>query len=188
MSPARQILETLIEEAFSAKANFQTWWALRNLALPDYYETMNDSTYRDYFQLANGAHYKLFFLALSKLFDNDKRATSISRLKQALRVEGYTHSADELEQALCANMPSVERIIGIRNKAIVHNQAGISRQQVYEINGITPDEIRRLIELTCNILNDTARALGMTSIIFEGNRHETSVLEMLRTLERGRPS
>jgi hypothetical protein len=55
-----KIISDLIEEGKSAKAHFQIWWTLLNLALPDYYETMNDMEYVDFFHAINSGNYKLF--------------------------------------------------------------------------------------------------------------------------------
>jgi len=72
------------EEASAARAHFHTWWALRNLALPEHYETMNKSEYVDFFHVANAGNFKLMFISLSKIFDRDTRVASISNLKQTL--------------------------------------------------------------------------------------------------------
>ena len=72
MSEALNILADLSDEGGAARAHFHTWWALRNLALPDFYETMSDYTYVDFFHASNAGHYKLFFLALSKIFAREQ--------------------------------------------------------------------------------------------------------------------
>lgn len=185
-STARDILETLMEEGIAAKAHFQTWWALRNLALPTYHPTMNDSVYVDFFHASNAGHYKLFFLALSKIFDRDSRVAGISNLRQALSDEGNAHLAHDLEQTLSPHKDLVVRVMNIRNKTIVHNEIEFPREKVYDINGVTPNEIRSLIDVTCEALNVTARALDFSNTIFESDRHETAVLAMLKILQRGK--
>lgn len=185
MNNARAIAETLIQEGMSAKAHFQTWWALRNLAIPTYHKTMSDFAHVDFFHASNAAHYKLFLLALAKIFDRDTRVSGLSSFRKALRHEGNAHLADNLERALSPHSDLVERLMSIRNKAIVHNEIGISREKLYEVNGVTPNEIRALIDITCSTINEAARALGISSIIFESNRHESAVLAMLQTLQRG---
>ncbi|SEI14731.1 hypothetical protein SAMN05192544_102599 [Paraburkholderia hospita] len=42
MTSARDITLRLIEEGISARAHFQIWWTLRNVALPKYLPAMND--------------------------------------------------------------------------------------------------------------------------------------------------
>lgn len=93
MSTAHTITLLLVEEGIAARAHFQVWWALRNLAIPEYLPVMNDGSYVDFFHASNSGHCKLFFLALSKVFDRDTRVAGISGLKRALRSEGHTHIA-----------------------------------------------------------------------------------------------
>jgi len=186
MSEARKILDDLMEEGSAATAHFHTWWALRNLALPDFYEAMNDYTYVDFFHASNSGHYKLFFLALSKIFDRDSRVSGISHLKDALRQDGYHQLAVDLENKLAPLQSLIVRVMNIRSRTIVHNDRTLSRDKIYEINGITPDEIRALINSTCEVLNTVALGLGLNNVISEGERHEKATLAMLERLLDGK--
>lgn len=187
MSEARAIIEQLIEEGIAAKAHFQTWWALRNLALPEYHPTMNDLSYVDFFQTSNSGHYKLIFISLSKIFDRDERVSGISRLKEALQNEGYAQLARDVETKISPLDGLVRRVLNIRNKTIAHNEHQLPRQKVYELNGVTPNEIRQLIDSTCDAINSVARGFGLTNTIFDSDRHERATLAMLKTLRRGNP-
>jgi hypothetical protein len=185
MSEVHRILDDLMEEGGAARAHFHTWWALRNVAIPEFYETMNDLSHVDFFHASNSAHYKLFFLALSKVFDRDSRASGISHLREALRLDGYLQLADELEAKLVPLGSVVSRVMGIRNKTIVHNERTLSREKVYDINGITPNDIRQLIHSTCEAINSVAHGLGSSNRISDGERHERATIAMLRTLQKG---
>jgi AbiU2 len=185
MSKATEIAYTLIEEGSKARAHFQIWWALRNKALPKYYRAMNNFDYVDFFHAANSGHYTLFFLSLSKIFDRDSRVAGLKEFKQALRAESRNKSALAITRALKPHNEIVKRVMAIRNKSIAHNEHGITRKKVYEINGVTPDEIRDLIDATCNAINEAARDLGINNPIFDSNRSEQATLNMLETLAKG---
>ncbi len=185
MSEVHRILDDLMEEGGAATAHFHTWWTLRNVALPEFYDTMNDLSHVDFFHASNSGHYKLFFLALSKIFDRDYRVSGISHLKEALRQDGYPQLADELEAKLVPLGSVVSRVMRIRNKTIVHNERALSREKVYDINGITPNEIRQLIHSTCEAINSVAHGLGLSNRISEGERHERATMAMLQTLRKG---
>jgi len=88
MTESIEIAKVLIEEGIAARGHFQVWWALRNLALPRFYETMNNHEYVDFFHAANSSNYKVFLLALSKIFDRDTRVAGLSRLRRLLNEEG----------------------------------------------------------------------------------------------------
>lgn len=185
MSDARDITEHLIEEGIAARAHFEVWWALRNLALPRLLPAMNDLRYVDFFHASNSGHYKLFFIALSKIFDRDDRVAGISELKKAFRAEGRADLALYIVRELKPVQQLVVRIMRIRNKSIAHTERALPRTQVYKINGITPNQIRRVIDQVCAVINHVARELGISNTIFEHGRLEQATLRMLETLSRG---
>lgn len=185
MSRAQIITLQLIEEGTAARAHFQVWWALRNLALPKYLATMNDLNYVDFFQASNSGHYKLFFLALSKIFDRDSRVAGISELKRALRSEGQGSIALRIAKELKSIEPLVKRVMSIRNRTIVHNEHSMPRTKVYKINGITPNQLRLVIDTVCATINSAALGQGITNTIFENDRLELATLGMLERLDRG---
>ncbi|MDB5531748.1 MAG: hypothetical protein JWO28_63 [Hyphomicrobiales bacterium] len=185
MCESHAIVSTLIEEGTAARAHFQTWWALRNLALPEFYETMNHPSYVEFFKASNSGHYKLFFLALSKIFDRDPRVSGVANLREVLRTENRDDLADALTETLVRWTSTVARIMAIRNTSIAHNERGISRERVYGLNGVTPDQIRELIDETCWAINRVANGLGISNVIFNGDRFEDATIEMLKVLRNG---
>lgn len=186
MTSALKILDHLIEEANAARAYFQVWWALRNLALPEFYDTMNDSKLVQFFHASNSGHYKLIFVALSKIYDSDTRSAGIAELKNTLRAEGRDDVADKLEADLAAVTSHVQRILGIRNRTVLHNEHSIDRAKVYEINGIKTDEIWDLIDKTSEAINSVAHALRHPFRVSVSRPYETATLAMLEQLRRGR--
>jgi hypothetical protein len=177
------IVHYLIEEGKVARAHFQTWWALRNLAIPEFLPAMNKSEYVDFFHVSNAGHYKMIFVALSKIFDRDARASGFTSLKATLRAENRTALAEYVEAELSPLTPRVARIDTIRNQAVAHNQTGLIRTEIYEANGITPNEICDLIDKTCTVINHVARELGISEIIFESKRFEDATLALLKALQ-----
>ena len=185
MSTAHAITLLLIDEGMAARAHFQVYWALRNLALPKYHGVMNDANYRDFFLASNSGHYKLFFLALSKIFDRDSRVAGISELKRALRSEGQGRTALRITRELRPIPPFVKKLMHIRNQTIVHNEISVPRTKVYEVNGITLNQLRQVIEAVCGAINATAHDLGIPNRIFDSSRFESATLGMLERLGRG---
>ena len=142
--------------------------------------------YVDFFRAANSGHYVLFFLALSKIFDRDQRVAGISELKRALRAEGKTKIAIEIARQLNPVEQYVKRVMSIRNRSVVHNEHAIPRNKVYEVNGITPNQLREVIDAACGSINATARALGIANTVFESDRAERATLNLLAALGRAR--
>lgn len=185
MSEARVIANTLIEEGIAARGHFQVWWTLRNKALPRFYDTMNNLEYVDFFHASNAGHYKLFLLALSKIFDRDTRVAGLSEFRRALSEEGRNDLAQYIEQRLSPFHDRIKAVVGIRSQSLVHNERSLSREQVYQLNGITPNQIGELIDETCGAINHVASKLGITNTIFDSDRAECATMKMLEVLERG---
>lgn len=182
---ATLITQRLIEEGTSARAHFQIWWALRNLALPKFHQVMSDFDHVDFFHAANSGHYVLFFLALTKIFDRDERVAGISELKRALRAEGKTVTALNIARELKPHEAVVKAVMNIRNRSLVHSEYAIARHHVYKLSGVTPNQLRALIEAACRAIRISASDLGFSETVFDSDRFERATLNMLATLEKG---
>lgn len=176
----------VFEESGTARAHFHTWWALRNLALPDFYNTMNDKKYVDFFQAANSGNFKLIFISLAKIFDRDTRVTGFRLLKQRLASERYIDLPLIIDKNLDLHKTTIDKVLKVRHESVAHSQADLPREKVYGAAGITANEIRALIDATCETVNYVANAIGVSNVISNGKRHEKAVIEMLKTLEKGR--
>jgi hypothetical protein len=185
MSTAINLTLLLIGEGYKARAHYQVWWALRNRALPKYLAAMNDDAYVFFFHLANSGHYTLFLLSLSKIFDRDNRVAGIKELKRALRAEGKTNIANEIARMLKPHEKNVRSVMGIRNRSVVHNEYAVSIEKVYQMNGVTPNQLRDLIDATCQAINLAARDLGISARIFDNDSTERATLKMLEVLAMG---
>lgn len=182
MSTSLNILFHLIEEATAATTHFQVWWALRQRALPEFYDTMNDPEYVEFFHASNSAHYKLIFVALGKVFDTDTRAAGVAQLKVALKAQGMSAVVEAIEAEMAPFRTHVERTLTIRNRSLVHNEYAATRKDVYEENAITPNEIRDLISATAEMINGVAAALGQSFRVPSSRRFEDATLNMLTRL------
>ena len=87
--------------------------------------------------------------------------------------------------ALKPHQGIVKKVMAIRNKSVVHNEHGITRSEVYELNGVTPNQLRDLIDVTCKSINEAASGLGINNPIFDSDRAERATLNMLETLAKG---
>lgn len=187
MTDIRKTFWVLFDEAASARAHFHTWWTLQNLASSEFKHTMNNHEIVDFFHVAFAGNYNLIFISLAKFFDRDDRSVGISKFRKELRREGHDELATSIESALHPIASDVRKILNIRNRSIGHNEE-ISKQRVYELNGITPNEIRSVIDAVCDVMNDVAAHLGIGNSISEGARLEKATLSMLAQLRNGEVS
>ena len=185
MSEISEALELLRQEASAARAHFHTWWALRSLALPDFYSTMNNHEFVDFFHVSNAGNYELVFIHLAKFFDPDNRTCSYRHLKSLLKDSGQNNLLQEIETLVQPHTELVEKICRIRNTTISHNQQDLPRAKAYELNGITPNEIREVIDAACDVVNTVAELLNEPTRISDGQRNERATLNMLAQLKNG---
>jgi len=183
MTAITKITRDLIDEGVAANAHFQIWWALRNLALPKYLNAMNDLDYVDFFHASNSGHYKLIFISLSKIYDIDSRTAGIRKLKVELRKAGNVKMAEYVKNELDPYTSLVIKLSNIRNQTISHNQISLGRKEAYNRNGVTPDEIKELIDKTCAVINEVARNIGVNNTIGDSDRFESATLKLLEALD-----
>ncbi|WP_133434375.1 AbiU2 domain-containing protein [Achromobacter xylosoxidans] len=183
MSQANDITERLIEEGTKARSYFQIWWVLNNRAYPDYASTMQHWEYSDFFYATSPGYFTLFVLALSKMFDRDPRSAGFQSLRTALEQEGKPEVAAQIEAALTPLRPKVKRIMEIRSQSVVHNSFGLSRDDIYKANGITIDEIRDLVDATCQCISRVAAALDIQGHALASERTANATLRMLAGLK-----
>ena len=168
------------EDAMKAVAHFHTWWASRNLDDPEHAAIVTNARLVDFFNVCRPGFLALTFVSLGKLFD--RRGLGLSKLGDVLDKHSFTRESNTVRSIERANQGLVQRVREIRNKSVSHNQPGMSRDDVYKTYGVTPDEIRDLVEQTRQALNDVGRALGFVREISHGNRQERAVNEVLRKL------
>lgn len=170
------------EEAMKSCGYFHTWWSLAHVALPKYLSTMNEDTYADFFHACRSGFLALTFVSLGKLLDRDSRALGLYRLREVLKSHGFAEQADLMKSGLSAHRELATRILGIRNKAISHNEHGVTRDEVFDTYGVTPDEIRELVEAVRTVLNEVGVQIGWPTEISGGERHERATIAMLGRL------
>lgn len=186
MSNVLHVIHNLIDHGNCAQAHFQIWWALRNCALPEYSETMNDPDVRLFFHASNSGHYKLIFIELGKIFDRDQRASGIPSLKLMLRAEGKAGLADRIESQLAPLSEKVRRLVTIRARAIAHIEHSSTPKKIYEENGISPDEIREVMKEVVGAINEVADLVGCSNRITVEREFEESTLSLLAKLSAGK--
>jgi len=187
MSDARNIAQHLLEDCAAARAHFEAWWTLRNIAIPEFLVTMDELEYVDFFVATNAAHYKCFFIALGRIFDRDDRAAGVRELKKALRAEDSGDVADYIEGSFAPHEALIVKIMAIRNKAVAHIERALGREKVHDIFGITPDDIRLVINTACDTINETLHRLGDSVGVSDGERMQEATLHMLRKLRGAQP-
>ena len=163
-----------------AVAYFHTWWGFRGPDSMVHEAIFANSKLVDFFNVCRSGFLSLTFVSLGKLFD--PRGLGLQKLGKALYKQGLTKEANIVKSIEPSNQDLVRRIRAIRNKSVSHNQPGMCRDDVYKAYGITPDEIRGLIETIRIEINEVGRGIGFPTAISAGTRQDNAVNEVLRKL------
>ena len=185
MPTSKTVASRLVDECVSAKAHYQIWWALGNRALPKYHQTMSEFSHVDFFHAASPGHFTLYLLSIAKIFDRDDRVAGVKALRESLRAEGRGALANRVASELKSQAPLVTRVMRIRNRLLAHNDHSTTADELFRINGVTPNDLRDLIDAVSRILNEVARELGLSERVFDSKRYESATLSMLETLKFG---
>lgn len=170
----------MMTEAGDAHANFCIWRTL-DMAKGDErrLKAMEDSSYMEFFHLIIWGTQTLAFLSLGKIFDQSKGALKIQDLARNLGDKQLGKDLDGLHQT---HDEVIRKIKRIRNESVAHNQCGRSESSVFDEVGITPNEMERLIENVCKILNEAGRRASCTNQIPEDARFRKAVHALLDKL------
>ena len=170
-------------EAGHARANFRVWRTL-DLSKGDRkrLNAMNDGTYVDFFHVAIWGTQALAFLSLRKLFDRRKDALRLRDIVRDLNDNDLTRDVDELYKK---HGEVIKKIKRIRDKSVAHNNKCMDQRSLFDEVGITPNEMERLIEDVCRILNGAAGRQSFPNRISDDMRFKNAVHGLLDKLGNG---
>ena len=182
----RQALQRIREEASAARAFFHTWNAL-NMARGEtaLRATMNDYRYVDFFITCMEGNFRLFFLSLRKIFDENRDTVGFPFLAKKLKEGGYVDFALAISEIISANSSTIKEIRRVTNKSIAHNDLA-STSEIFESANITPNQVETLIGASCGILNAISERMGFPNSISEGERNDCAVRNLLNALHDSR--
>jgi hypothetical protein len=177
----------------SARAHYQIWFTLRGngKAIDTYLDDMNDRRYVDFFHANNSGNYKLMFIESACLFDSDDRTNNFRVLKVLLRQNGHGSFANRIDKELDKFTSTVSNIKTIRSRVIAHKEAYIDPKDLYKKHGITPNEIRDLLDTTANLLLDLESELtgfSKSHSVCTTDRWEDATFGLLGALHNERNS
>jgi hypothetical protein len=176
------VLQVVQDDANAARAHFHTWWALCNLARPQYSDVMNDEQYSDFFKTSTSGHYKLIFASLTKVFDRYSSVAGFEKLRQLLHESERRDLAKILSNVTDGKEEIIRNILKIGNQTILHSQLSPRDKPIHTSPPITAEEIRELVDSICDAVSEVVTDLGQKKQIASGHRYEEAVFNLLKTL------
>ena len=175
----------------SAQADYEVWYTLagKDKGYEKYSAVLQDNLFRDFFDSVLNAHFKVMFIDIACLFEPHERASSFYGLKKLLRDDGYHDVADRIECAISSHKDLIERIKGNRDKRIAHHVATWSEEQMLKKFGVTPNEIRSLLEAFNELLKMIYKDVVSPNTAYpiaRLDRFEEATIRLLQILKAAR--
>lgn len=159
-----------------AGLNYEIWWVYKSKnTRPTYVETMN--RYSLFFQTSIHAHFVALLVELYRLYETRDDTFNIPSLLKMLREQGRLPDATlKLLEGVYTNEAKSlwVRVNILRNKAFGHRSVAHTVEEVFKEAGITPNELRDLVEVTKKLLNELTHAWDRSVHAFNlGSREDT---------------
>ena len=172
-----------------AGLNYEIWWVYKSKdTRPVYVEVMN--RYGLFFQTSIHAHFVALLVALYRLYETRDDTFNIPSLLKILKAEARLPDAtlDLLEGIYKDEVkPLWIKVNILRNKAFGHRSVAHTVEEVFQEAGVTPNELRDLVEATKKLLNELTHAWDKSVHAFNlGSRDDTlRLLEDLKGMHEG---
>lgn len=153
--------------AIVAWLNYEIWWVYKGAdTRPEYVETMN--RYTLFFQTSIHAHFVALLVELYRLYETRPDTYNIPGFLKLL-ADRNAVPADglrQLQEHYAEAKPLWVKVSILRNKAFGHRSKAHEVSEVFAEAGVTPDELRRLVEVTRSLLNAATQAWARTTHAF----------------------
>jgi hypothetical protein len=179
-------IEALRHNANVASLNYDVWWVYKSEKYrPVYAETMNQ--YLSFFETSIHAHFVALLIALYPIYETRKDTFNIPQLLKTLEKEGQIpFNVLTKANAIYAKVKPLWVKVGVlRNNVFGHRSDSEAIEEIFKAAGITPNELKELIELTKHLLNTISRALDGSVHAFNLAATDATV-RMLENLNRHR--
>ena len=181
----KKYVEELQHSVQTAALNFNIWWVYKSEATrPKYINELN--RYPLFFQTSIHAHFVALLIALYGLYETRKDTYNIPDLLKKLRADSMlpTDTLDSIQLIYDRAKPIWVKVSILRNDAFGHRSKAHTVEDVFKSAGVSPNELKLLVELTEELLNEVTLHLFDATHAFnlDGTRDTVRMLEDLRRL------
>ena len=176
-------IEELRHTAITAGFNYDIWWVYKGSdTRPKYTETMN--RYNLFFQTSLHAHLIALLVELYRLYETRSDTFNIPSLLRLLKIMNAVPPAElkSLNERYAAVKPLWVKVNILRNKAFGHRSSAHTVEEVFNEAGVTPNELRQLVEAAKAILNTITQTIANTTDAFNLEAREDT-LRLLNCLK-----
>lgn len=153
-------IEALRHSANVTSLNYDIWWVYKSKEYrPVYVNTMN--RYPGFFDTSIHAHFVALLIALYPMYETRRDTFNIPRLLKILDKECQipANALAKANATYAEAKPLWVKVQLLRNNAFGHQSDSKTIEEIFKEADITPNQLKKLIELTKRFLNTISRAL-----------------------------
>jgi len=182
----RECLGELRQAAMHAALNYEVWWVYKSSdTRPRYVDAMN--RYHIHFTTAIHAHFVAMISALYRIYETRDDTHNFKALLRAISDEHGAAATAPFEQQFDALKPIWIKVGRLRNEAFGHRSTAASIEEVFASVQVSPNEFKKLIEGTRELLNSISLEFDDSVHAFNTGAHEDTIrmLDDLNSVRRG---
>lgn len=164
--------------ATTAGFNYDIWWVYKGAdTRPKYLKSMN--RYTLFFQTSLHAHFIALLVELYRLYETRSDTFNVPSLLKLLKSKNAVSSAElhTLSSRYAAVKPLWLKVNILRNRAFAHRSSAHTVAEVFKEAGVTPEELRHLVEQT---LRSRARCTRRLTALSSGQVSNASTYRSCR--------
>jgi hypothetical protein len=159
--PLTQRLYRLGQQIVRAKLYYDLWFYFEeHRTRHKIIDTMRD--YNEFFRFSPHAYFVSYVIYIDGAFESRGDTINLNSLIKEVRKTAVLGSIDTDVMALMAEAkPIAKKVSILRNNAIAHRTDRMSYDDVFNLAGVTPVELRELIEIALDASNRLSVAFGV---------------------------
>lgn len=169
---------------FDARGCYKLWWAyLQMINDPDRFPTV--LKFKDFFQTSAYAYNCNLIISLHKLYDGGRDVLNIQAFLNELINRKILDAMDQANMKPLLDEVKIiwKKVVILRSNLFAHRKNTLSRNEIYKIAQITPNQLRDLTDKSLKILNLAAEKLYETNEQFR-DLEESDMQNLLAVLKR----
>ena len=159
MSDVASYISELRHTVTVAGLNYEIWWVYKGSdTRPSYLQTMN--RYTPFFNTSLHAHFVATLVALYRLYETRNDTFNVPKLLDRVRSERLFQASDfkRIQDLHDRAIPLWKKVAILRNKAFGHRSTAHTVDDVFTEAKVSPNELKHLMEITKQLLNEISRA------------------------------
>jgi hypothetical protein len=158
-------LNELKEAVDVASRNFDIWWVYRAKGShEEYVDVLN--RYPVFFETAIHAHLVAVFIALYRVFETRRDTVNVSGVLALLERHLSGQERPQMDDLIERAKPLWVKVAMVRSEVFAHRSKTSTVEKSFEEAKLSPNELRKLIELCKKIVNYLSHSFDGSSFAF----------------------